>query len=133
MAGQEDKSTEEEEKKKGDEGVDYKKEAEDAQEQNKQMRVITWVGLGLNILLGTGKAFAGTVRLHRMREQSSCSCAGLTMCRAALCRVQMGNSQALVADAVHSFTDGISDVVTLWAIHMMQVWCQVLHTPAHVL
>jgi hypothetical protein len=33
----------------------------------------------------------------------------------------MGNSQALVADAVHSFTDGISDIVTLWAIHMMQV------------
>jgi hypothetical protein len=41
--------------------VDYRKEAEDVQEQNKQMRVITWVGLGLNILLGTGKAIAGTV------------------------------------------------------------------------
>lgn len=85
----EDQKRKEEEEKE----VDYRKEAEDVQEQNKQMRVITWVGLGLNILLGTGKAIAGT----------------------------MGNSQALVADAVHSFTDGISDIVTLWAIHMMQL------------
>lgn len=42
--------------------VDYKREAKEAMEQSSQMRTITWVGLGLNVLLGTGKAIAGTVR-----------------------------------------------------------------------
>lgn len=62
LSGQEGETEDQKRKKEEEEReVDYRKEAEDVQEQNKQMRVITWVGLGLNILLGTGKAIAGTV------------------------------------------------------------------------
>ena len=61
ISGQEGKTEDQKRKEEEEREVDYRKEAEDVQEQNKQMRVITWVGLGLNILLGTGKAIAGTV------------------------------------------------------------------------
>jgi divalent metal cation (Fe/Co/Zn/Cd) transporter len=33
----------------------------------------------------------------------------------------MSHSQAMMADAAHSFTDAISDVVALWALHMMRL------------
>jgi hypothetical protein len=61
ISGQEEEAEDQKRKEEEEKEVDYRKEAEDVQEQNKQMRVITWVGLGLNILLGTGKAIAGTV------------------------------------------------------------------------
>ena len=61
ISGQEEETEDQKRREEEEREVDYRKEAEDVQEQNRQMRVITWVGLGLNILLGTGKAIAGTV------------------------------------------------------------------------
>lgn len=50
-----------------------------------QVRKVTWVGLIVNILLAGTKAAAGIV----------------------------GNSQAVVADAVHSFTDSVTDLAVI--------------------
>eukprot|EP00929_Paragymnodinium_shiwhaense_P013384 TRINITY_DN121245_c0_g1_i1.p1 TRINITY_DN121245_c0_g1~~TRINITY_DN121245_c0_g1_i1.p1 ORF type:complete len:553 (+),score=70.41 TRINITY_DN121245_c0_g1_i1:72-1730(+) len=49
---------------------------------------VTWIGFGANILLSLLKGIAG----------------------------KMSGSAAMVADAVHSVSDTISDVVTLWAV-----------------
>jgi cation diffusion facilitator family transporter len=89
----EDESEEEEHRKIKEEAINFKKEAMNSQKQNQQMRSITWIGLWSNIALGGGKACIGV----------------------------FGHSQAMLADAVHSFTDAISDAVTLWALHMMQL------------
>ncbi len=51
---------------------------------------VTWLGLFANLLLAIAKGFIGTI----------------------------ANSSALIADAGHSFSDLLSDIVTLWAVRM---------------
>ena len=51
---------------------------------------VTWPGLVANLLLAIAKGFVGTI----------------------------AHSSALIADAGHSFSDLISDMVTLWAVRM---------------
>ena len=51
---------------------------------------VTWLGLIANLLLAIAKGFIGTI----------------------------SHSSALIADAGHSFSDLLSDIVTLWAVRM---------------
>ena len=51
---------------------------------------VTWLGLIANLLLAIAKGFVGTI----------------------------AHSSALIADAGHSFSDLLSDLVTLWAVRM---------------
>ena len=51
---------------------------------------VTWLGLFANLLLAIAKGFIGTI----------------------------ANSSALIADAGHSFSDLLSDIVTLWSVRM---------------
>eukprot|EP00026_Physarum_polycephalum_P008316 Phypoly_transcript_08398.p1 GENE.Phypoly_transcript_08398~~Phypoly_transcript_08398.p1 ORF type:complete len:494 (+),score=91.17 Phypoly_transcript_08398:33-1484(+) len=51
---------------------------------------ITYIGLGFNILLVSGKLFAGVI----------------------------GRSAAMIADAAHSLSDILSDIVTLWSVKL---------------
>jgi len=61
--------------------------------EGKQIRRVTWIGLGLNVLLCVLKFFAGIV----------------------------GRSQTIVADAVHSLSDTVTDVAVLVGSHF---WTQ---------
>ncbi len=51
---------------------------------------VTWLGLIANLLMAIGKGFVGII----------------------------SHSSALIADACHSFSDLLSDIVTLWAVRM---------------
>lgn len=87
----------------------YKLEAKEAKQQEKNIKFVTYLGLGINVALGGSKYVIGLVR-----SQFSSWSQLIYLFFA----VQLSNSQAMIADAVHSFTDVISDVVTLWALHM---------------
>ncbi len=65
----------------------------DPQELGLEARRITWIGLVCNLILAVAKAIGGT----------------------------LSGSAALVADAGHSFSDLLSDGVTLWAIRMSRI------------
>ena len=54
---------------------------------------ITWLGLAANIILALSKGFFGIV----------------------------ANSSALIADAGHSFSDILSDAITLWALRISSI------------
>ena len=63
---------------------------------------VTWLGLIANLLLAIAKGFVGTI----------------------------AHSSALIADAGHSVSDLLSDLVTLWAVRMAGIpkdenrdWC----------
>jgi hypothetical protein len=45
-----------------EEAINYKKEAANNEMQHDQMRSVTWLGLGSNVVLGSGKAIIGYVR-----------------------------------------------------------------------
>ena len=55
------------------------------QQNNRTIRRVTWIGLIANLLLATGKLAAGV----------------------------WGQSQAVVADAIHSYSDGITDIAVI--------------------
>ena len=59
-----------------------------AQEQSRAGQRVTWVGFGANALLVVVKAAAGI----------------------------LGHSQALIADAIHSVSDFVTDAVVLWGL-----------------
>lgn len=59
------------------------------EKEEKAVRQVTLLGLWSNVALSAGKGVAGV----------------------------LGNSSALIADAVHSLSDTVSDIVTLWAVH----------------
>lgn len=59
-------------------------------ESQRLSRVVTWAGLGANVALFLAKAAAA----------------------------HFGGSEAMLADALHTLSDGLSDGVTLWAIYM---------------
>ena len=54
---------------------------------------ITWLGLASNLILAVSKGFIGFI----------------------------SNSSALIADAGHSFSDLLSDGITLWAVKMSNI------------
>ena len=54
-------------------------------DDSKEVRQVTWIGLGGNVILSVGKFFAGV----------------------------FGGSQALVADAIHSASDFVTDVAII--------------------
>jgi len=72
-------------------------------DDSSQVRRVTWVGLGWNVVLSVGKFFAG----------------------------YFGGSQALVADAIHSASDFVTDVAVIVGSHFWNLPPDAEHPYGH--
>ena len=72
-------------------------------DDSSQVRHVTWVGLGWNVILSVGKFFAG----------------------------YFGGSQALVADAIHSASDFVTDVAVIVGSHFWNMPPDAEHPYGH--